>query len=171
MKSRKTLRALVARDSWIHRYLRRHEGAVRLADNAGGIRMSEALLALLAPIMAEEKQADETTTHANLGLACLAWNLALLQERDRERELMTILHDLAGDDVLDRAILRKEIMDLVRRKLELFPEIDRLIIDFRFIGQGKSFHVEVLSAPLRRGEEKIDISVRQLDKQDKKSGV
>ncbi|MCX7934000.1 MAG: hypothetical protein N3A66_01930 [Planctomycetota bacterium] len=164
MKSRRTLRALIARDAWIHRYLRRDAEAVRLADSGGGIRMSEALLALLEPILAEEKQPDENAWHANLGLACLAWNLALLQERDRERELMTVLQDLAGDDVLDRAILRKEIMDLVRRKLELFPEIERLIVDFRFRGEKDAFEVEVLSTPLRRGHGKVDISLRPLDR-------
>ena len=100
-------------------------------------KMSDRLVELARPLLRDGDTIDNT--RKALGLAALAWNLSLLPERARQAESSKLASQLTPE-------IMPFLEDLVQDKLDSFPEVNRLIMNYEVIPLGDSFHVNVISS-------------------------
>jgi hypothetical protein len=105
---------------------RQRDGSVVLKVPEGQIKMSQVIEEFAEPLL-QGARTDEQIRCA-LGTAIVAWNLSCLPE---ERQL-AVLQEGSGKQLGQEAVLI--LQELIRRRLELFPEIDRPILDFEYRG-------------------------------------
>ena len=88
-----------------------------------------------------------------LNAACTAWNMACASPEVRERQLEQyaegFLHYNPGTSPSDLANMIKDMELLIERKLELFPDDPRQIVNARVVKVGSEYRIEVASATLQ----------------------
>ena len=131
----------------------------------GGIKLSDALIELCEPF---EPEKQSTKEFENLiGLAAVAWNIAVLPEEERlqkltdfvetmpqmreelENEIDTVLH--AGPKETGHApatTMLHFIGAMIQRKDNLFPKDNRLVINYNVKDSPEGPHLSVSSAPI-----------------------
>lgn len=88
-----------------------------------------------------------------LNAACNAWNMALGSPLVRQRQLQQYregylrFNPATSPSDLDNII--KDIETLIERKLKLFPDDKRQIVDAKVVKVGNNFRIEVASATLQ----------------------
>ncbi|MEQ1906358.1 MAG: hypothetical protein ABL888_19400 [Pirellulaceae bacterium] len=88
-----------------------------------------------------------------LNAACNAWNMALGSPLVRQRQLQQYregylrFNPATSPSDLDNII--KDIEMLIERKLKLFPDDERQIVDAKVVKVGNNFRIEVASATLQ----------------------
>jgi hypothetical protein len=79
-------------------------------------------------------------------MAVAAWNLAIMPEDARKSAMADLFDDLMKNQ---KATVRQDldnlIAEMIARKLELFPNNRRYIVDFQLEGEGERFHLSVAS--------------------------
>lgn len=80
-----------------------------------------------------------------LGMAVLAWNMALLPEEQRQEMLENILKGVDQDPEY-QAFFRDFVGKLIARKLKYFNEHKRRIIEFNVRDLGDQYHISVASS-------------------------
>jgi len=131
----------------------------------GGIKLSAALIELCEPFEPENLSTKEFENL--IALATVAWNIAVLPKAERlekltafveempdmkqklENEIDTVLHD--DSKVTDFATATTTlhfIGAMIERKDELFPNDNRLIINFKVKDSPEGPHLTVSSAPI-----------------------
>ena len=87
-----------------------------------------------------------------LNAACTAWNMACESPEVRERQLeqytQGYLQHNPGTSPSDMFNIVKDMKSLIERKLELFPDDKRQVVDARVIRVGSEYRIEVTSATL-----------------------
>ncbi len=87
-----------------------------------------------------------------LNAVCSAWNMACGSTERRQRQLQQYVesyrrfHPATPPD--DLANILKDMRTLVDRKLRMFPDDRRQIVDARVVMVGANFRIEIVSAPL-----------------------
>jgi hypothetical protein len=116
-------------------------------ENVPEGKLSAALLELIEPYREQAAKGGRITPMVLLGE--LAWNLTLLQEEERQREIDEIFAkffpDADAETVLD---LRSILAILMLRKQLLFPDDRRLILNAEALVSGIKLQVGVTSAPI-----------------------
>ena len=88
-----------------------------------------------------------------LNAACTAWNMACGPPEVRQRQLeqyrQGYLQHNPGTSPGDLANIVKDMELLIDRKLELFPDDRRQVVDARVVKAGKKYRIEVVSATLQ----------------------
>jgi hypothetical protein len=88
-----------------------------------------------------------------LNAACSAWNMACASPEVRERQLAqyadNYLQYNPGTSPSDLADIIKDMELLIERKIELFPDDHRQIVNARVLKVGSEYRVEVASATLQ----------------------
>jgi hypothetical protein len=88
-----------------------------------------------------------------LNAACSAWNMACATPEVRERQLAQYadqyLQYNPGTSPSDLADIIKDMELLIERKLELFPDDHRQIVNARVLKVGSEYRIEVASATLQ----------------------
>ena len=88
-----------------------------------------------------------------LNATCTAWNMACASPKVRQRQLEQYgegyLQYNPGTSPSDLANIIKDMELLIERKLELFPDDHRQIIDARVVKVGSEYRIEVASATLQ----------------------
>lgn len=108
---------------------------------AGMAKMSDMLHVLIEPY---EDAADTKGAYTNLvGLATLAWNTAVLPPEKLDESLAFL--DKMYPDAEDKQIAQSMLMEMMKRKLELFPDVNRMIVDFTITDAHDGWHLEVAS--------------------------
>ncbi|MFW6163523.1 MAG: hypothetical protein ACODAJ_12200 [Planctomycetota bacterium] len=87
---------------------------------------------------------DPTPVELAIFLAAVAWNMAGFGEEKRRSELRRVSRDMAPEDFDLRVRVRQTVKDLIRRKLDLFPDDDRYIVDYEVVPISDRFHVNVV---------------------------
>ena len=90
-----------------------------------------------------------------LDIATIAWNLSFFSKREQRQEIEKLF---IQDDLLVAADTNKEIKDdfkrmlvqLITRKKRYFSNYKRMILDFELKTQGDSFHLAVVSLPIKK---------------------
>ena len=88
-----------------------------------------------------------------LNAACTAWNMACGSPEVRQRQLKQYrqgyLQHNPGTSPGDLANIVKDMELLIERKLELYPDDRRQVVDARVVKAGKKYRIEVASATLQ----------------------
>jgi hypothetical protein len=88
-----------------------------------------------------------------LNAACTAWNMACGSPEVRQRQLAQYrqgyLQHNPGTSPGDLANIVKDMKLLIDRKLELYPDDRRQVVDARVVKAGKKYRIEVASATLQ----------------------
>ena len=85
-----------------------------------------------------------------LTAVCSAWNMACAPQENRQQQLQQFADSyrqynpsISQDDL---ARIVKDMETLIERKLKMFPEDNRQIVDARVVPVGADFRIEVASA-------------------------
>jgi len=81
-----------------------------------------------------------------ISFATLAWNLSLLPEDVRRRELRAAAKEVEPDSLALRFEFQHMVSMLVRRKRELFPEDERFIMDYELVPAANGHTLTVMCA-------------------------
>ena len=88
--------------------------------------------------------------HNRLNAVCSAWNMACAEPELRERQLDQYLEGFrqynphhSEEEMSD---IRKDMENLIQRKLKMFPHDQRQIVDARIMPFGEEFRIEIASA-------------------------
>jgi hypothetical protein len=115
----------------------------RASQNLEGLKMSEALLELVEPLMGEIEELDDFKNL--ISLAYFGWTLSLLDDRSGAR----LLQDMKGIDTPDSDFYHYLVSLLAARKQFLFPDDKRFILDWEAtVRADGNFHLRVESSPL-----------------------
>ena len=109
---------------------------IKFVKRRGGRKVSEVLMELADPWFAEARNDDQRKTI--IGMAVLAWNMATFPEPERWEGMSPEFAAKLGKP--GEAILR----EMIARKLDLYPEEDRPILDYEINGAGEKLRVEVV---------------------------
>jgi hypothetical protein len=85
-----------------------------------------------------------------LTAVCSAWNMACVPSQNRQRQLQQFAESyrlfnpgISPDD-LDKIV--KDMETLIERKLKMFPDDHRQIVDARVVPVGADYRIEIVSA-------------------------
>ncbi len=104
--------------------------------------MSDAISQIIEPYT---NAAPDYNSFNNLvTFACLAWNTSILPEAQRNEALGKMVDVIPGkmEDRFDTLALLTELME---RKRKLFPNVTRMIMEYKVTDQGDDFHIAVAS--------------------------
>jgi hypothetical protein len=111
-------------------------------------KMSEMISEIGAAFVSVGKSLAERQNR--LSAVCSAWNMACASPANRQQQLQQFAAsygrfnpDISQDDL---AKIVKDLETLIERKLTLFPEDHRQIVDARVVPVGADFRIEVASA-------------------------
>jgi len=131
----------------------------------GGIKLSAALIELCEPF--EPGNLSTKEFEKLIVLAAVAWNIAVLPKEDRlekltafietmpdmkeelETEIDTVLHDESkGTDFASATTMLHFIGAMIQRKDELFPNDNRLVLNYNVKDRPEGPHLTVSYAPI-----------------------
>ncbi len=118
-----------------------------VANPEGMAKMSEVLEEFVEPYLdtAQNRSQRETL----IGIAVIAWNLALLPINEREPIIAKVIAEAVDQkDTLAKQDTREVIDELIARKLEFFPENQRFIVEFQLQETRNHFHLSVASTQM-----------------------
>ena len=105
-----------------------------------GVKMSEVLEQFVEPYM--EYAETEDAYRKLLGIAIVAWNVALLPDKERQSDLDDVLVNLPAEVRDDGKKIAEELME---RKERHFSHYRRMILDFEIEDAGDKWHLSVIS--------------------------
>jgi hypothetical protein len=111
-------------------------------------KVSEMISEMAAYFIDTGKTAEDK--HNRLTAACSAWNMACGSPDVRRRQLEQYVegyrrfNPAASPD--DLARIRKDMETLIERKLQMFPDEHKQIVDAKIVMVGKDYRIEVVSA-------------------------
>ena len=112
--------------------------------------MSEMISEMAASFISVGESPDEKQNRLNA--ACSAWNIACGSPEVRRQQLEQYIEGYQRSNPAispgDLADIRKDMESLIERKLEMFPEDQRQIVNARIVIVGKDYRIEVASARL-----------------------
>ncbi len=109
----------------------------------GEVKMSEVIAELIQPFREEASSLPEY--HWLVTLSCVAWNTANLPAEKRMGAINSFLDEFSAMPARDRQEITQIALDLVRRKVALFPDNRRMIVDFKVTETKNDYHVAVAS--------------------------
>ena len=141
----------------------------------GGLKLSAALIELCEPFEPENLSTKEFENL--IALAAVAWNIAVLPKDERlekltafvdempkvrqelEHEIDTVLHDDSKDTGFAPATTMLHFIGaMIQRKEELFPNDNRLILNYNVKDSPEGPHLTVSSAPINPERNNINIA-------------
>jgi len=119
-----------------------------LFNPKGEISMSDAISQLIKPY--RDDAPDYNSFNNLVTFACIAWNTSILPEEKRDEALDKMLEVIPGkmEDRLDTLAL---LIELMERKRKLFPNVTRMIMEYKVTDQGNNFHIAVASTMEKKG--------------------
>jgi len=117
------------------------------AEKMGVTKMSEIILDFAHELLHLASTSDEK--EKTIFIAISTWNMALLDEEERPEKIDSFLYNVMNlrKDSTDWNEARSIIENLIDKKLEEYPSVDRFIIDYEFIQLNpRDFHLNVVSS-------------------------
>jgi hypothetical protein len=110
------------------------------------VKMSEVIIEFAEPLM--ERAMNYEDEKKALTMAIGLWNLSVLPLEKRAEEIETLIGALGGSesDPENDAENRNLIQLFIDRKERLFPDIERLILDYDMVETPKGLHLNVVSS-------------------------
>lgn len=107
----------------------------------GELSISDAISNIIAPY--RDTAPDYQSFNKLVMVACVAWNASILPAEKRE-ELLADMRKTMPDQQ-SREDFTEIIKDLMKRKNKLYPNVDRMIMEFKVTDRGNNFHIAVAS--------------------------
>ncbi len=112
-------------------------------------KMSEILHEFISPYLRPEYNLQRRKSI--LGLAAIAWNSALLV--DKQLNVDDFLEkSLIDHDAETKEDVKKFVHELIARKIEYFSDIKRLIVNFEITESGEEYNISVASTPIENAK-------------------
>jgi len=125
---------------------------LKTAKRRSGRKVSEILMEFAQPWL--DQTENDNQRRAAIGMAVLAWNMAALPESERPEGNNPEIAEKLGEPGM--AILK----EMIARKLALYPEETRTILDYEISGGSETMRVDVVYsllpdeiAELKRGDQ------------------
>jgi hypothetical protein len=146
----------------------------RQQKQIGDIKLSAALIELCEPFEPENLTTKEFENL--IALAAVAWNIAVLPKEERlekltafvdeipkmrqelEYEIGSVLDDGSKNTIAPATTTLHFIGAMIQRKEELFPNDQRLIMDFNVKDSPEGPHLTVASAPINPKGNNLNIA-------------
>ena len=109
---------------------------IKVVNRRTGRKVSEMLMELAEPWLNEVRHDDQRKRV--IGMAALAWNMTTFPEPERWEGMSPEISEKLEKS--GKAILE----EMIARKLALYPEETRPILDYEITGGGESMRVEVV---------------------------
>jgi hypothetical protein len=114
-----------------------------IANPEGEAKMSGLIAELIAPYLDDAKTLD---AYKNLvATACIAWNTALLPEAEWSPAINKLVSELGAVPDEFRQDMLSIIMEMIKRKLELFPDNHRQVVNFKVTETKQNYHLAIAS--------------------------
>ena len=140
-KLKRQLKKIKARSkSGQAKLLKKFEGSGNkiVVEPSGAARMSDVLQDFAEPLLLESVTDAEVKNAIKFSI--LVWNASLVPSPERENVVETLIKELSNPDLPDRTESVKSYIDmLLEREKDLFPDVDRTIVDCQFSGSGSKF--------------------------------
>lgn len=108
-------------------------------------KMSDVIIKFAAPWLDEVP--DDDSVRPIIELALMAWNFAIIKEHEGEPAVDRILRETAtlGTSDATREEFKAFLEKFFQRKRELFPDNQRMILDYELTESSDNFHLNVVS--------------------------
>jgi hypothetical protein len=116
-----------------------------LVNPPGEAKMSGMITELIEPYRASAT--NRASYHNLIALACIAWNTANLPQEERLGNISEALNQLPVATNEMRLEMTRLILELVKRKVALFPDNQRVIVNFKINESKDNYHLGVASMP------------------------
>ncbi len=141
---RNDLKIEKAKEAQKRKIKRLYNSKVLCVDSEPNIlKISEAI----AELSRDHLKGAETDEELNsiISLACLAWNLSLLEEPKREAEISRVISKLKiSDDLVGE--LREVLNHYFSKKMKHYAEVNRFILDYEIVNLDDDFHLNIISS-------------------------
>ncbi len=107
----------------------------------GEISMSDAISNIIAPY--RNAAPDYQSFQKLVSIACTAWNATFLSA-DNRTKMLDNMRQLMPDQQ-SREDFTAIVQDLMKRKNKLYPNINRIIVQFRVTNQENGYHIAIAS--------------------------
>ncbi len=121
-----------------------------LVNPKGEVSISDAISKIIAPY--RNAAQDYESFHKLVTVACAAWNASILPVAERE-SMLTDMRKLMPDQQ-SREDFTAIAKDLMKRKNRLYPQVNRMIIQFKVTDRGNDFHIAIASTMENKGAAK-----------------
>ena len=118
------------------------ESAKFLLNPKGEISMSDAVSELIDPFKDDAPTYDAFLNLVTFG--CIAWNASILP-KEKQDEMINEMLVAVPRSFEDRLELLGLVTELMDRKKKLFPNVSRMIVDYKVTDQGNNFHIAIAS--------------------------
>jgi hypothetical protein len=114
-------------------------------------KMSEVIMEFAEPLMEHAKTMQDQKKVLTMAIAL--WNLSMLPHEKRAEEIETLIENLGGTEADPREDVenRNLVQLFMKRKDELFQDIERFILDYDMVETPEGVHLNVVSS-LSEGE-------------------
>ena len=109
---------------------------IKIVKRRTGRKVSEVLMEFAEPWLDEARNDDQRKTI--IGMAVLAWNMAIIPEPERWDGVSQEFAGKLGEPA--KAILK----EMIARKLSVFPEENRSLLDYETTDAGANMRVDVV---------------------------
>ena len=113
----------------------------KIMRDESSVSMSETLLEFASPLIEAIDPTDREAYKRTVSTAIFFWNCAVLREKPgKEKEIKKLLKSF-----MKNADSKDIVNDMMERKRQLFPDINRYIINYELVDQGDAYHISVAS--------------------------
>ena len=116
----------------------------------GELSISDAISNIIAPY--RDTAPDYQAFNKLVMVACTAWNASILPAEKREEMLADMRKTMP--DQQSREDFTEIVKDLMKRKKKLYPNVDRMIVEFKVTDRGDDFHIAIASTLQKKDDEK-----------------
>lgn len=124
------------------------------------IKMAEVICEYAADYINMGENTEERQNYLNG--ACTAWNITILDEKDREKAIQHVVQEYKRKNpgVEDVGDFEQDLRTMMKKKLEMFPDIKKIIVDAKLepiegtkyqVNVASSYNVELLREVLKKG--------------------
>lgn len=112
-----------------------------LVNPEGEISISDAISKIIAPY--RDTAQSYSSFYKLVMIACTAWNAAILTDEKRA----SMLYDMRKSmpDQQSREDFTEIVKELMKRKNRLYPNVNRMIVEFKVTERKNDFHIAIAS--------------------------
>jgi hypothetical protein len=114
-----------------------------LVNPQGETKMSTIITELIEPY--RHMATNRASYHNLVATACIAWNTANLPEDQWQANISEALDELPNVIEEMRSDVARLILELVKRKVTLFPDNQRMIVNFKITETTNNYHLGIAS--------------------------